>query len=85
MNIGLKKSFDKAQEINREQEKLLKKEVYKEQQIVTRIMEEIQWGESKKNMLFDIVKDYNITSKEFDLLYFQATEHIKNKTKWYKI
>ena len=48
-------------------------------------MNEIQWGESKKNILFDIVKDYNITTKEFDLFYFQAVNHIKNKTKWYKI
>jgi len=83
--MNLKNSFERAREANEKQQELLKKEVYKEQQIVTRIMEEIQWGESKKNMLFDIVKDYNITSKEFDLLYHQAVEHIKNKTKWWRI
>jgi len=85
MNIDLKNSFDQAKQADEKQRELLKREVYKEQQIVSRIMNEIQWGESKKNILFDIVKDYNITTKEFDLFYFQAVNHIKNKTKWYKI
>jgi len=85
MNIDLKNSFDQAKQADEKQRELLKREEYKEQQIVSRIMNEIQWGESKKNILFDIVKDYNITTKEFDLFYFQAVNHIKNKTKWYKI
>ena len=85
MNIDLKNSFDQAKQADIKQQELLKREVYKEQQIVTRIMNEIHWGESKKNILFDLVKDYNITTKEFDLFYFQAVNHIKNKTKWYKI
>ena len=85
MNIDLKNSFYQAKQADEKQQELLKREVYKEQQIVSRIMNEIQWGESKKNILFDIVKDYNITTKEFYLFYFQAVNHIKNKTKWYKI
>ena len=83
--MNLKNSFDQARQADIKQQELLKREVYKEQQIVNRIMNEIQWGESKKNILFDLIKDYNITTNEFDLFYFQAINHIKNKTKWYKI
>ena len=83
--MNLKNSFEQAKQADIKQQELLKREVYKEQQIVSRIMNEIQWGESKKNILFDLIKDYNISTKEFDLLYHQAVEHIKNKTKWWRI
>ena len=46
--MNLKNSFDQARQADIKQQELLKREVYKEQQIVSRIMNEIQWGESKK-------------------------------------
>ena len=82
--MSLKDSFQKAEQINREQELLLKEEIYRDQLIVNRMMHEIMWGESKNNMLFDLAKEYNITNNEFDLFYKQALQHIENGTEWYK-
>lgn len=83
MQNDLANSFLKAEQINREQELLLKEEIYRDQLIVNRMMHEIMWGESKNNMLFDLSKEYNITNNEFDLFYKQALKHIEEGTKWY--
>ncbi len=85
MQNDLASSFLKAEQVNREQELLLKEEIYRDQIVVNRMIAEIMWGESKNNMLFDLAKEYNVTTNEFDLFYKQAIKHIKEGTKWYKI
>ena len=54
MQNDLNKSFLKAEQVNREQELLLREEIYRDQIVVNRIIAEIMWGESKNNMLFDL-------------------------------
>ena len=84
MQNDLASSFLKAEQVNREQELLLREEIYRDQLIVNRIIAEIMWGESKNNMLFDLTKEYNVTKNEFDLFYKQALQCIKENRKWYK-
>ena len=82
--MSLNDSFQKAERVNREQELLLKEEIYRDMMVVNRMIAEIMWGESKNNMLFDLAKEYNVTTNEFDLFYKQALQCIKENRKWYK-
>jgi len=85
MQNDLNKSFLEAEQVNREQELKLKEEINRDQLIVNRMISEIMWGETKNNMLFDLAKEYNVSTNEFDLFYKQAIKHIEQGTKWYKI
>lgn len=84
MKQNLAHSFQIAETINREQEKKLQNEIYKEQRIVNTMIQEIMWGSSPNNIKFDARKDFDITSKDADLFYEQALQHIENDTEWYK-
>lgn len=84
MKQNLAHSFQIAETINREQEKKLQNEIYKEQRIVNTMIQEIMWGSSPNNIKFDARKDFDISSKDADLFYKQALQHIENDTEWYK-
>ena len=84
MRNDLGKSFQMAENINREQEKKLQNEIYKDQRIVNTMIQEIMWGSSPNNIKFDARKDFGITSKDADLFYQQALQHIENGTEWYQ-
>ena len=83
MRNDLASSFKNAEEINRKQEEKLTKEIHKEQKIVNTMIQEIMWGSSPSSIKFDARKDFNINSKDADLFYEQALQHIENETEWY--
>jgi len=84
MKQNLANSFQMAKQINETQVEKLKKEIYKEQRIVNTMIQEIMWGSSPNNIKFDARKDFNISSKDADLFYEQALQHIENETEWYQ-
>jgi len=84
MRNDLASSFKNAEEINRKQEEKLTKEINKEQKIMNTMIQEIMWGSSSDNIKFDAIKDFNISSKDAELFYQQALQHIESETEWYK-
>jgi len=81
-NLNL--SFERAVAVNKQQEDMLRQEVYKENNVVNTMIQEIMSGSSPSSIKFDARKDFNISSTDADLLYKQALTHIKNDTKWYR-
>jgi hypothetical protein len=77
-------SFQKAKEINDMQKEKLKKEVYKDQEIVNSFVQQIMWGESKSSIIFDSKKDYNLSNNDAECYYAQALQHIEEGTAWWK-
>ena len=80
--MSLNDSFQKAEQVNREQEEKLREEMHKEQNIINQMIQEIMWGSSANSIKFDARKDFGITSKDADLFYEQALKHIEEDTKW---
>jgi len=81
---NLNPSFERAVAVNKQQEDMLRQEVYKENNVVNTMIQEIMSGSSPNIIKFDARKDFNISSTDADLLYKQALTHIKNDTKWYR-
>jgi len=81
---NLDSSFERAKEINKQQEEMLKHEVHKEQNIVNTMIQEIMSGTSPSIVKFDARKDFDITDQDAELLYSQSLKHIEENTKWYK-
>jgi len=84
MNIGLKDSFDRAEQVNREQESKLQDELNLDVRVVDTMIQEIMWGSSANSIKFDARRDFGIDSKDADLYYKQALQAIKENRKWYK-
>jgi len=80
--MSLNDSFQRAEKINREQEKKLKSELQKEQIVINQMIQEIMWGSSVSSIKFDVVRDFGITYKDADLFYEQALKYIEKDIKW---
>lgn len=76
---NLSESFNKAKLIDDIQKELLKKEVYRDIEIVNYIKQEIMWGSNKKEIFKEIKKDFKANEQEFDLYYKQALDLIERK------
>lgn len=76
---NLSESFNKAKLIDDIQKELLKKEVYRDIEIVNYIKQEIMWGSNKTEIFKEIKKDFKANEQEFDLYYKQALDLIERK------
>jgi len=80
--MNLNDSFQRAEQINREQEQKLKEELYKSQSVINQMIQEIMWGSSKSSIIFDARKDFHISLQDAEIYYKQSLKHIEEDTKW---
>ena len=80
--MSLNDSFQKAEQVNREQEEKLREEIHKEQNIINQMIQEIMWGSSKSSIIFDARKDFDISLQDAEIYYKQSLKHIEEDTKW---
>ena len=80
--MSLNDSFQRAEQINREQEEKLRNEINKEQNIINQMCQEIMWGSSPSAIKFDARKDFGISMQDAEIYYKQALNCIKDNKKW---